>query len=182
MQNDEWVNLPQIWAELGIPADYAARRGLMPQPEATELIRIGKTGDGRELLLTPSAATAWEQMYETAATGGIALQVVSAFRGILRQAEIIRSKLARGEAIDAILAVNAAPGYSEHHTGRALDLNTPGCVPLAGQFAETAAFRWLTGHAARFGFRLSFPRGNPHGFAFEPWHWCWTETNAPAQS
>jgi hypothetical protein len=34
MANDEWVSLPQIWAELGIPADYAARRGLPPQPEA----------------------------------------------------------------------------------------------------------------------------------------------------
>jgi zinc D-Ala-D-Ala carboxypeptidase len=182
MQNDEWVNLPQIWAELGIPADYAVRRGLSPQPEAAELIRIGETADGRELLLTPSAATAWKQMHQAAAADDIVLQVVSAFRRIERQAEIIRAKLARGKTIEAILAVNAAPGYSEHHTGRALDLNTPGCVPLAEQFAETAAFRWLTRHAARFGFRLSFPRGNPHGLAFEPWHWCWTETNAPVQN
>jgi D-alanyl-D-alanine carboxypeptidase len=174
--------LPQIWAELGIPADYAARRGLLPQPEATELIRIGATTEGRDLLLTPSAATAWEQMYQAAAADGIALHVESAFRSIARQAEIIRAKLARGETIDAILAVNAAPGYSEHHTGHALDLNTPDCMPLAEQFAETAAFHWLTRQAAGFGFRLSFPRGNPHGIAFEPWHWCWTETNASVKN
>jgi D-alanyl-D-alanine carboxypeptidase len=161
------------WAELGIPADYAARRGLLPQAEATDLIRIGETADGRELLLTPAAATAWEQMQRAAATDGIALQVVSAFRSIARQAEIIRAKLARGKTIDAILAVNAAPGYSEHHTGRALDLTTPGCTPLTEEFAETDTFRWLTAQAARFGFRLSFPRGNPHGIAFEPWHWCY---------
>jgi D-alanyl-D-alanine carboxypeptidase len=172
------LSLPKIWAELGIPADYAASRGLALQPEATELIRIGATADGRELLLTPPAATAWEQMQQAAATDGITLQVVSAFRSIARQAEIIRAKLARGETIDAILAVNAAPGYSEHHTGRALDLTTPGCTPLTESLAETDAFRWLTGQAARFGFVMSFPRGNPHGLAFEPWHWCWAGTSS----
>jgi D-alanyl-D-alanine carboxypeptidase len=182
MANDEWVSLPQIWAELGIPADYATRRELSPQPEATELIRIVVTAEGRELLLTPPAATAWEKMLQAAATDGIALQVVSAFRSIAYQAEIIRAKLARGKTIEAILAVNAAPGYSEHHTGRALDLNTPGCTPLTEEFAETAAFRWLTGQAARFGFHMTFARGNSHGIAFEPWHWCWAETNTSMKS
>jgi hypothetical protein len=55
------LSLPQIWAELGIPADYAARRRLALQPEAIQFIRIGETTDGRELLLTPPAATAWKQ-------------------------------------------------------------------------------------------------------------------------
>jgi D-alanyl-D-alanine carboxypeptidase len=169
-------SLPQIWAKLDIPPDYAARRRLALQPEAIQLIRIGATANGRELLLTPPAATAWAQMQHAAATESVTLQAVSAFRSVARQAEIIRAKLVGGETIEAILAVNAAPGYSEHHTGRALDLTTPGCVPLTGQFAETSAFRWLAGHATRFGFRLSFPRENPHGIAFEPWHWCWTES------
>ncbi|NND57300.1 MAG: D-alanyl-D-alanine carboxypeptidase family protein, partial [Xanthomonadales bacterium] len=35
------------------------------------------------------------------------------------------------------------------------------------------AFAWLTAHAKQFGFRMSFPRGNPHGVAYEPWHWAW---------
>jgi D-alanyl-D-alanine carboxypeptidase len=167
-------SLLQIWAELGIPADYAVRRGLSLQTEATDLIRIGATTDGRELLLIPPAATAWELMQRASATDGITLQAASAFRSIARQAEIIRAKLAHSETIDAILAVNVAPGYSEHHTGRALDVTTPGCTPLTEGFAETHAFRWLTGQAARFGYRLSFPRGNPHGIAFEPWHWCYS--------
>jgi hypothetical protein len=97
MANDEWVRLPRIWAELGIPADYAGPRGLSPQPEATQLIRIGVTAEGRELFLTPPAAQAWEQVQQAAAIDGIALQVVSAFRSIERQAEIIRAKLARAK-------------------------------------------------------------------------------------
>jgi D-alanyl-D-alanine carboxypeptidase len=176
------LSLPQIWAELGVPADYAARRGLALQPEAIQLIGIGAMANGRELLLTPPAATAWAQMQQAAATEGVVLQAVSAFRGVVRQAEIIRTKLAGGETIEAILAVIAAPGYSEHHTGNALDLTTPGCVPLTAGFAETAAFLWLAGQATRFGFHLSFPPGNPHGIAFEPWHWCWTAPIAPVKN
>ena len=57
--------------------------------------------------------------------------------------------------------------------GRALDLGSPAAVDLDEDFARTREYRWLTRHAARFGFRLSYPRGNPHGIGFEPWHWCW---------
>ena len=49
----------------------------------------------------------------------------------------------------------------------------PGYAGLNEDFAKTAAFRWLKRRAGEFGFWLSYPRGNPHGIAFEPWHWCW---------
>ncbi|HVT32680.1 MAG TPA: D-alanyl-D-alanine carboxypeptidase family protein, partial [Rhodanobacteraceae bacterium] len=38
---------------------------------------------------------------------------------------------------------------------------------------RSPAFAWLKRHASRFGFRLSYPRRNRHGIAYEPWHWCW---------
>ena len=41
---------------------------------------------------------------------------------------------------------------------------------LAGTRAVHA---WLVANAVRFGFALSYPRDNPHGIAYEPWHWCW---------
>ena len=40
-----------------------------------------------------------------------------------------------------ILAVNAAPGFSEHHTGEAVDIATPGTRPLTAEFDGSAAFR-----------------------------------------
>ncbi len=101
------------------------------------------------------------------------LQVVSAFRSIEYQLGIIRRKLERGLAIDEILRVSAAPGYSEHHSGRALDITTPGFAALEEQFEDSAAFAWLSTNAQSYGFWLSYPRGNPHGIAYEPWHWCW---------
>jgi D-alanyl-D-alanine carboxypeptidase len=98
---------------------------------------------------------------------------LSAFRSVARQTTIIRRKLARGQAIADILRVSAVPGCSEHHTGRALDLGSPDHLKLEVSFARTREFRWLKKHAARFGFRLSYPRRNPHGISYEPWHWCW---------
>jgi D-alanyl-D-alanine carboxypeptidase len=96
---------------------------------------------------------------------------VSGFRSVEYQRGIIERKLAKGLHILEILRSSAAPGYSEHHTGRAIDVTTPGSQPLEEEFERTQAFAWLLCHAGEFGFRLSFPRGNPHGVVYEPWHW-----------
>jgi zinc D-Ala-D-Ala carboxypeptidase len=107
-----------------------------------------------------------------AAEDGIALMLVSAFRSPERQAEIVRAKLASGRSLEQILSSSAPPGYSEHHTGRAVDVATTGCPPLEEEFEHTEAFRWLSRHAPALGFTLSYPRGNAYGYTFEPWHWC----------
>lgn len=122
------------------------------------------------------AARAWADMQAAAANDSIELQLVSAYRSIDYQAGIIKRKLDAGQSIADILAVSAAPGYSEHHTGRALDLTTPGYEPLEERFEESPAFEWLGKSANSFGFRMSFPRNNPHSLCYEPWHWCWVFT------
>lgn len=169
------ADLQSIWTELGIPADYAAGRGLELQPEATELVSIGADTQNRDCRLAPGAAQAWCAMRDAAGADGIALRPVSGFRSVERQAEIVREKLARADRLDDILRANAAPGYSEHHTGRALDLTDGVAPPLSESFERTPTFAWLAQHAGRFGFRLSYPRDNRHGFGPEPWHWCWRE-------
>ena len=128
--------------------------------------------------MTPDAAEAWHKMKNSAASVSVCLQVVSAFRSVDYQLNILRRKLDQGQAIDDILRVSAAPGYSEHHSGRALDLTTPGCAVLEEEFEDSEAFNWLTEHAANFGFHMSFPRNNPHGVIFEPWHWAWRGSSA----
>lgn len=167
------LRLAALARELGIPPDYAASRSLSPQPEATEFTPIGRTDDDREILLAPPAAAAWFQLHASAARDGITLIPLSGFRSVQRQTEIIRAKLAAGQPIDAILRLVAAPGYSEHHTGRALDIGSPEDTELEESFAETPAYVWLLAHAPAHGFHQSYPRDNPHRIAFEPWHWCW---------
>jgi D-alanyl-D-alanine carboxypeptidase len=157
---------------LVVPADYAAARDLVPQHEPLLLIAAGIDVHQRVQWLVPPAARAWHAMREAARRDGIVLQLVSAYRDVAYQVRLLEHKLERGQDLARILSVNAAPGYSEHHTGRAVDVTTPGHAALDEAFERSPAFRWLQDHAARFAFRLSFPRDNPHGIAFEPWHWC----------
>lgn len=161
-----------IHRELGIPQDYGARRQLHLQSEAAQLADLGADVFGRPQRMAAHALEHWQAMRAQAEQDDIVLLVVSAFRGLDYQRDLIARKLAAGQQLDDILRVNAAPGYSEHHTGCALDLTTAGYTPLETGFETTDAFAWLTQHANRFGFRLSYPRGNPHGIAYEPWHWA----------
>ncbi|HEY1287776.1 MAG TPA: M15 family metallopeptidase [Burkholderiales bacterium] len=169
------MRVESILDSLGISAETLAARSLVLHPEATELV-VAEVGEkGREHLLIPAAATAWGALRDTARGDGVLIRIVSAFRSVERQAEIVRAKLARGQSIDEILSVSAPPGYSEHHTGRAVDVTTDGARPLELEFEQTEAFAWLSRHARRFGFHMSYPRQNRYGYAYEPWHWCWLQ-------
>jgi D-alanyl-D-alanine carboxypeptidase len=165
--------IASLHRSLGIPADYADRCGLPLQPEARRLVSIGTDIYQREQRLLESAALAWRGMVRSAADDGVEIQLVSAYRSVAYQEGILRQKMARGQAIDEILRVSAAPGFSEHHSGRAVDLTSPGFPALEESFEESDAFAWLCRHAAAFEFQLSFPRDNPYGVIYEPWHWAW---------
>jgi len=158
---------------LGVPDDYGRARGLRLQREPARLVSIGSDIRGREQWLQPRAALALGRMKEAALRDGVELQVVSAFRSIEYQLGILERKLAHGQTMDEVLRISAAPGYSEHHTGRCVDLTTPDCTALEEEFERSPAFAWLERNAAGFGFTLSYPRENRHGIVYEPWHWCW---------
>ena len=119
-------------------------------------------------------------MKEAAAQVDVTIHLISAFRDLDYQHQLLRKKLAAGETIEQILRVNAAPGYSEHHTGRAIDVGTLQCDALVEEFEQTPAFDWLQQYAAGYGFVLSYPRGNAAGIAYEPWHWCFQSGLAEA--
>jgi len=157
---------------LGISPGSLAARGLREHEEAVSLELAEVGADGREYLLVPAAAAAWRDLKAAARGDGLAVQLASAYRSVARQAEIIRDKLDAGMTIEEILTLCAPPGFSEHHTGRAVDIVSPDFPELEIGFEYTAAFDWLTHHASGFGFTLSYPRGNSAGYQYEPWHWC----------
>lgn len=163
--------LRELHAELGIPSDYGAGGSPPAFAEALDLVEVGPNLIGRIQRLTPEAAGCWRAMVEAAGIDGVTLLLVSGFRSVEYQAGLIRKKIQAGQGIDRILAVNAAPGFSEHHTGRAVDIATPGSRPLTEDFESSEAFEWLGRRAAEFGFSMTYPRDNPWGFIHEPWHW-----------
>lgn len=169
-RNHEHDLVQQQLEDLGITA---AMLGSMPRHQRS--CRLQTTGQdvfSRPCRMHPATWDAFHRMVNAAYQEGIQLEVVSAYRDYAYQADLIRNKLDKGQDINDILKVNAAPGYSEHHTGRALDLTTPGFEPLTEDFETSPAFAWLQANAQHYGFTLSYPRDNADGIIYEPWHWC----------
>ena len=168
----------ELFADLGIPPDYGRDPRRPIYADATDLEDVEPNIVGKPQRLAPPTARSWRQMKQTAALAGVELLLVSGFRSIRQQTDLFRQKLAAGHEIEAILRVNAAPGFSEHHTGRAVDIATPGTRPLTAEFESSKAFAWLVANAAAFGFTMPYGRGNVFAFDFEPWHWSQLSSRA----
>jgi len=70
----------------------------------------------------------------------------------------------------------AFPGYSEHGfpVKQAIDFINSEGKPTDDSpfdFEDTDEYRWLVENAEKFGFVLSYPKDNPDGIMYEPWHW-----------
>ncbi|MCU7799421.1 MAG: M15 family metallopeptidase [gamma proteobacterium symbiont of Lucinoma myriamae] len=156
---------------LGIPKSYAKDYALSLHIEENDLVEIGKDIFDRTQFLASKAESQWYEMYESAKNDRIELHVVSAFRSVEYQANIIQRKLKKGLKLSDILRVSAAPGYSEHHSGCALDLTTTGIDALSENFDQTKAFGWLQQNGEKFGFSLSYPNNQERKIIYEPWHW-----------
>ena len=157
---------------LGLDEGYGEASGLPLVPEPTLLDFAGFDRYRRPLWLHPAATRAWLHMHDAALREGVVLEAISGYRSHDYQLGIFERKLARGLTVDEILTVNAAPGYSEHHSGYALDIGTPDEPPAEESFERTPAFAWLRDNAGGYGFAMSYPRGNPYGIVYEPWHWA----------
>lgn len=83
--------------------------------------------------------------------------------------------------------LNALPGYSQHNIrdNHAVDLiNAEGINgdPNAEEYENLPEHQWMLKHAEEFGFTLTYPRGNPWGIDFEPWHWLYQPDLSAAQT
>ena len=139
--------------------------------ESCNLVSIGKDIYGREQFLDSQAAESFFEMKKAAKKDSIDLQFVSAFRSFDSQKKIIERKLNRGSLINKILEENKLPGYSEHHTGKAIDFTSKKLNTLSTQFENSKEFKWIAENASTYNFYLSYPKDNEEGIMYEPWHW-----------
>lgn len=97
------------------------------------------------------------------------LKVASAYRSFGTQGALKSSYLVTyGVGANTF---SSDQGYSEHQLGTAVDLSTPFTdTLLMVNFENTQAFKWLDSNAYRYGFILSYPKGNAF-YQYEPWHW-----------
>ncbi len=108
------------------------------------------TVDGRPV--ERDTANAYIAMQEAASRAGVNIRIVSGFRTNAEQ-ERLYGCYVNCNCNSCNLA--ARPGYSNHQSGHALDLNT----------SEGRVLSWLNANGARYGFRRTV--------SSEPWHWEW---------
>lgn len=167
---------------LAIKTELQARRpflrlaaaGVCPEtPDVIAAARAGEGLGGKTVWLRPRALGAWREMIAAAraevpeiAADPDALAIFSGYRSPSVDAARCRDQ---GNC-DGIVRASC----SVHRTGLAMDLyvgHAPGHMADGTadenrrHMSRTAAYRWLTANAHRFGFV---------GYAFEPWHWEWT--------
>lgn len=155
----------------------AVMRGYRRQAEPSGSLTLT---DGR--YLQTEAALAWERLRAAAAGAGHSISLASAHRSPTRQAELWneRSTGTSDADIDSLLQVIAAPGYSKHHTGYAIDLRSGNAV--LAEFANTAAYAWLSAdnfaNAKAHGWLPSYPEGvQDQGPNPEAWEFVWVGAN-----
>lgn len=133
---------------------------------ASDLVTVGSHK------LHRNAAEAFQNMQAAARAEGVNLTVVSGFRSQEYQKGVFRKRGTDDATVMDRIKVSAPSGYSEHHTGYAIDINS-----TEESFKNTPAYTWLVEHASEYGFEISFPENNSQGLSFEPWHWRYVGTD-----
>ncbi|MBO6195842.1 MAG: M15 family metallopeptidase [Bacilli bacterium] len=116
--------------------------------------------------LTDEFMNAFYEMQAAASLDGISLFVASGFRDYDYQAELYNAYVKR-DGKEAADTYSARPGYSEHQTGLAADINA-----ADDSFNDTAEAKWLDKNCYKYGFIIRFPKGKEQytGYMYESWH------------
>jgi D-alanyl-D-alanine carboxypeptidase len=108
-------------------------------------------------------------MIDAATNAGQELYVKSAYRSFNEQDNL--KDMYSVTYGDGANAFSADQGYSEHQLGTTVDLITTGFNgELTQEFDTTSEYAWLQNNAYKYGFILSYPKGNSY-YMYEPWHW-----------
>lgn len=110
-----------------------------------------------------------KKMMDDARTAGTDIQVISAYRSFGTQADL-KSSYRVTYGVGTANQFSADQGYSEHQLATTIDFTTSAVGAAYSGFDKTRAYTWLTENASRYGFILSYPKGNSY-YVFEPWHW-----------
>jgi len=109
-----------------------------------------------------------EDLLEEASKEGLSLLVASAYRSFSEQAALKSGyRIRYGTGANAF---SAEQGYSEHQLGTTVDFTTPEVGGTFASFDRTEEYAWLMKRAWKYGFVLSYPKGNSY-YQYEPWHW-----------
>ena len=116
--------------------------------------------------LTGDTYSAFQELVQGAANDNINIFLSSGFRSYETQDQIYNNYVyTHGQATADTFS--ARPGFSEHQTGMAIDVNE-----ISDAFIGTPEAVWLEEHCTEYGFIIRYPYGkdNITGYKYEPWH------------
>lgn len=137
-------------------------------PDNLETINQKYTNGTKQLV--NEAKIKFEEMAKKAMTDGYIIRAISAYRSYEYQ-NILYNKYVNQDGIDVADTYSARPGYSEHQTGLAVDIDNSKTDYT--KFEETNEFNWMQENAHKYGFILRYPKGkeNITGYTYESWHY-----------
>lgn len=149
-------------------ASSKAILGHFPYPEAP-LDTLVEVAPG--IKLSKAAAEAYQNLEKAARADGVNLVLLSGFRSVEDQKYLFFGvKGERGQTASERAKVSAPPGYSEHHTGYAMDIGdaaAPGSN-LSDNFEQSQAFKWLEKMQPTLVLSCLSPREIPRGLIMNP--------------
>lgn len=124
--------------------------------------------NGKEVTVHAEMLPFLEDMLANAWDDGVDLQVLSGYRSFAEQTTLKQDYTTRyGTGANSF---SADQGYSEHQLGTAVDLTDETIGENLNAFESSPDFTWLEKNAYKYGFILSYPKGNTY-YVYEPWHW-----------
>jgi LAS superfamily LD-carboxypeptidase LdcB len=113
-------------------------------------------------------------MATAARAAGAPIQVVSGYRSYAQQKATFDYWVSVSGYQQALLT-SARPGHSEHQLGTTIDVTSRGgAAPWSyADWGTTAAGAWMTKHAWKHGFLMTYPKGKTSlsCYSYEPWHY-----------
>lgn len=131
--------------------------------------------------ITKEAYDAFINLYNKAKEQNITLIINSSYRNYTAQ-ESTYNNLKKTYGTKKADAQAARPGHSEHETGLAFDIFSPGNTST-NNFESSEAYAWLKENAHNYGFIERYPKGKEYltGYNFESWHWRYVGIEAATQ-
>lgn len=119
--------------------------------------------------VTEETKEAFEQMQADALVQGYTIRAASGYRSIDYQRDLYQQYLQQ-ESQELVDETSARPGYSEHHTGQAIDL--VGADGNLQDFANSQEAFWVAKNAQQYGFVVQYQKETEDvtGYKAEPWH------------
>ncbi|MBR1970348.1 MAG: M15 family metallopeptidase [Clostridia bacterium] len=126
-----------------------------------------KSFDGQ--LLREETGNAYKKMREDALKQGLNIRVVSGYRSVEYQRGLYNRYLSN-DSRENVDRYSARPGYSEHHTGMAMDIF--GSQDGLRNFENTPEYPWVRDNCYKYGFIIRYlvETEDITGYESEPWH------------